>query len=689
MLMVKRSQSTTMERKALGIAKRAHEGQKRASGEPYIEHPKEVAHLLKSDLKAGDITIAAAILHDTIEDTNVTQKEIEENFGKKIFNIVDGVTKLGALEKDISPQQRNLESIRKMFRAMGKDIRVIIIKLADRLHNMQTTEHLQKEKQQRIARETLDIFCPLANLLGIRPWFHQLSDLSFKILNPMEYALIVRKRNEKKKRLKSLEQWAERLSTFLKENGCKGVTVEVRSRHLQGIYHSNEGQWNLLDHIENFYRIYIITKNQDNCYEALGKLHQFASTLPQSISDYIAHPKPNNYQALHTMVISGLGNPIKVIIQSKEMDKIATFGIALAYQLPGDAESYWQKLPIWVDCLVSLEHDTGELQHFFQAVQSEIFGERCRVHITGKKDKTVDLPCHASVLDAAFYSNEKDGRSVTKAIVNGHEVGVKHLIEDGDVIELVKSKRGLERRAQDMLYTYTSQGQKLLVQALSSLPRQKKIQCGKQVLSETLSILADPFFQTSWSKALQTRVLKNKDALSAVGSAELNPFSVIDEMCSPGDFFLLDPHLFTPSSRFIPNKQIRFALHTSLEVLRDGDIIGLQTRPDVIEVMSKDAMIAEEEERSAKELISLEIEDRNLLKHPFIFALKWHFSAQSNPLNTITKLQNILETPIILQHFEQSVATLTFHTSDLSSMRIAYGFLFGCPDVQDIVRISP
>ncbi|PIQ76200.1 hypothetical protein COU78_01425 [Candidatus Peregrinibacteria bacterium CG10_big_fil_rev_8_21_14_0_10_49_24] len=687
--MTKSSHSATKGpyRKALQTAKKAHEGQKRASGSPYIEHPIAVAHILKG-IHAGEETIAAALLHDTVEDTDITIEDIKKDFGPTVAKLVEGVTKVEKIEKDIGPNERNMQSIRKMFRAMGHDMRVIFIKLADRLHNMQTIDHLRKEKQQRIARETRDIFCPLANLLGIRNWYQELSDLAFKALEPTEYDLLERRQKAAtEKDIKHLQRWVQRMRVFMKENGFASADIELRPRHLHGIYESTQAQMTLLQHIETFYRVYIITKKQDDCYRILNYLHQFSSSLPHHIHDYISHPKANGYQALHTTVMSSLGNPIKIIVQTKDMDIQGRFGATIPFQKKG--EKPWGRLPLWVEQLTSLENDTEDLPHFFQAVQSEILGERCRVHVVGEKQEFIDLPCHSSMLDVAYYVSENTGLYATNAIVNSEESNLKRIIKDADVIEIISAKKGIQRTAEDLNYVHSSLGQKLLVEGLRVLSKREKYRRGKELLSHMLDISMDPFNSTEWKKSLLRKLCAQRSEVENVGCGIVNPFDLMKEQCLAEELLLLDPRCFQFTARLTPLQKIRFILRTSIESLQRKKVIGLQIRPDVIEVLSVESNEKEKPLRHTKELVPLSIGNPALLEHPFYFALMWSFEPGSNPLKTIANLQNLLDTPIALLQFDRTSVTLGFHTDRIGTVRIAYEYLFSQSDITRIVRISP
>lgn len=672
---------------ALEIAKKAHKGQTRASGEPYIEHPKAVVRILADILNEEDLLVAA-LLHDTIEDTSITSADIRREFGPAVTKLVEGVTKVGKIERDINPNERNMHSIRKMFRAMGQDLRVIFIKLADRMHNMSTIGYLRPDKQQRIALETKDIYCPLANLLGIRPWYQEMSDLCFQVLDPAGYALIERKKQKAiKKDQRHLQRWTGRMEDFLKQAGFKHIKVEIRPRHLQSVQDATEGQLTLLDHIETFFRVYVVTKKQEDCYRLLGYIHQFASALPHHINDYISHPKTNGYRALHTTVMTSLGNPMKVVIQSDAMDEEAIYGAALPYRKKKRVSQ--DDLPTWLDTLMSLEHDQTDMPHFFQALQAEIFGERCRVHVVGKTKQFIDLPNNASILDVAYYTDEALGKYATDAIVNSEEKSLEEIITDGDVIEIKLNKRKIQRRAEDLVFTQTSLAQKLLIETLSSLPAKERQQAGQEYLEASIDVLLDPFFSTSWRKALMKRLASRSKDFQSIGSGTINPFDLIEQNTGASDFFLLNPDCFTLGPNLRPDPKTRFVLRTSLKQLQSGNIIGQHVRPDVIDVHAVETLETEAAKAQSKEIVPLRIANPVLLHEPFIFALRWSFAHGSNPLKIIASLQSMLDTPIELLQFDRATATLGFQTASIQTLRIAYEYLLSQASVLSIVRTSP
>lgn len=675
--------------KALSLARRSHRGQKRASGDPYIDHPIAVAAMLQ-DLGADNETIAAAYLHDTLEDTTLSREEIKQAFGPKVLRLVEGVTKISKIEKEIGPAQRQMHSIRKMLRAMGRDVRVIFIKLADRIHNMETIHHLRKEKQRRIAEETLEIFCPLSNLLGLWPWHHRLADAAFKVLWPTEYRLIEKKKKlVKGKSRDQLDRWITKLESHLEKAGVEGVEIVLHDRHLHSIHEATHEQEKLLQHIETFYRLRVTAQSEEDCYRCLGHIHAFALPIPHKTDDFIAHPKVNGYQALHTTVATTLGGNIRVIIQTPQMQQVGTLGAALPYHYKTGHR--WSQLPRWIEALRSLEHAQKDMTAFFRSLQTEIFGDQCRINIAGKKSPDfLDLPSHASVLDAAYYAGIEIGQRVRGAVINGQEVGLKTMISDGDIVDFIYKRSGSSpRTVSDLMITHTSLGQTMLIDGLSDLSRNAQKAEGEKVLSQAIDMTIDPFFSIAWQKTIRKRVRADRETFESIGSGVVSPFSFIEEYFDPQDFFLLDPNCLVLRDGMAVDKAVRYMLRTSIHNLYSEPIIGVQVRPDVIDVYSKKMLKGQESKLENKEIIPLEAYDGDLKMYPLHFALRWEFDQNCNPLTIIGNLQNMLDTPVSLQEFSGSAATLLFNTDTIHTLRTAYEHLYSHPSVLEIFRTSP
>ncbi|NER79975.1 MAG: bifunctional (p)ppGpp synthetase/guanosine-3',5'-bis(diphosphate) 3'-pyrophosphohydrolase, partial [Leptolyngbya sp. SIO1D8] len=392
-------------RQAFEFAYTLHQGQKRASGKPYICHPIEVAGLLR-DLGGDSAMIAAGFLHDVVEDTDVTPEEIEATFGAEVRQLVEGVTKLSKFNFR-SKTERQAENFRRMFLAMAQDIRVIVVKLADRLHNMRTLEHLNNTKQRRIAQETLEIFAPLANRLGIGRFKWELEDLSFKYLEPDAYrkmqTYVTEKRTDREARL---QQVANMLEKRLQATGIGVVEVSSRPKHLYGIYRKMERQQKDFHEIYDVAAIRLIVNTNDECYRALAIVHDAFRPIPGRFKDYIGLPKPNRYQSLHTVVIGSHGRPIEVQIRTLEMHHIAEYGIAAHWKykesngssntlLTADDEKF-----TWVRQLLEWQSDLKDANEFMDDIRGNLFDED--VYVFTPNGDVMSLTRGATTVDFAY-----------------------------------------------------------------------------------------------------------------------------------------------------------------------------------------------------------------------------------------------------------------------------------------------
>ncbi len=672
-------------KKAELFAEKAHAGQFRTSGEPFVNHVKAVANLLK-EIYADDQTVIAALLHDTVEDTNVTYKDIEREFGKEVVLLVDGVTKVEIVGMQTDKKERNLQFLRKMFRAMGKDIRVIFIKIADRMHNMQTLDAVPAEKQMRIARETQDIYCPLADLLGMRNWYQELSDRCFRVLHAPEYDLITRKAQETwKKQGTDLEHWTNKLQKQLLTDGWKGAKVSLVERHFHSIYKEHMLSDSQLQHVETFHRVLVCVPDGSDCYSCLGDVHRFSPPLPQQMDDYIAAPKMNGYQALHTTVFTTSGHPVDIVIQTTSMVKQAQFGMAMLYQEKNKLKKSTE-MPEWIETLVSLERDEQDLYAFFSTIQNEIFGEQNRISVVlNDKKKTVDVPLDATVLDLAYYASESTGKHAASASVNGIPVPLTKEVNAGDIVKFQMAKDFM-RSAKDIRFLRTSFAENLLLSNLASLPKQEQTRRGQEILNRTVDIAMDPFFSITWQKSVREKMGGTPNVLANIGNGIVNPFQHMEEHSAPEDFLLLDPSVFHDVSGLMRASSMRFVLRTEMGELQAGNIIGLQAGPDIMEVISADAPA--NEKRFSKEFVPLLVR-KELLRYPMHFAFRFSYTKDANPLEAISELQGLLTTPVKLLKFEPSSITLGFNTDRLRPLQIAYEYLFGLPYVSHIFRITP
>lgn len=670
--------------KASAFAKKAHAGQKRTSGEPFFTHLQSVADLLKS-IGADDETVAAAFLHDTIEDTDVTAKKLEKEFGPVITHLVEGVTKVQQLEKTFDKRTRNMESIRKMFRTMGRDIRVLYIKLADRLHNMQTLGVVPLEKQARVAQETLDIYCPLAKLLGMQKWYEELSDLCFRALDPREYEILRRKHMQTEKaQLPALEKWIGRMEEFLKKNLVHTQKMELMQRNLSEVRSFSMGQEDMLKHVETFHTLCIRLKNTADPYRCLGLVHQFSSPVPGAVNDYIASPKVNGYQALHTTVIDSAGVPITVMIQTEKMYQSAWMGLKNVF-----TQRRQYATPEWVEELLSLDEKETGLQAFFLRLQSEIFGERNHVTlIQGKTKKSMDLPPYSSAMDLAFYVDGKTGATATQAVVNGRRCSLRQYLHDGDTVEIVTETGKTRRSAEDLYMIHTALGHSRLVDHLSALPETEKERRGTELLRKAFQITMDPFYSIHWQKDVYASLPADKAMLKSIGAGVVDPYRFLENHSAPQSFFLLDPRCFHVPSGLLPGSVMRYVLRAGRDELSQGDVLGIQVAPDVIEVVSAGQIQRTKKHPLNKEILPLRIQ-QDVIEHPFSFALRWTFDSSVNPLKDIAVIESFLDSPVMLLQFNPSSVVLGFRTDTIRTLDSVYKHLWSLPHVTDIFRVTP
>lgn len=419
-----------------------HEGQIRASGEPYICHPVAVAGLLR-DLGGGGAMIAAGFLHDVVEDTDVTLEELEQRFGVEVRRLVEGVTKLSKFNFS-SKTERQAENFRRMFMAMAQDIRVIVVKLADRLHNMRTLEHLSDEKRRRIAQETRDIFAPLANRLGIGRFKWELEDLAFKYLEPESYGqmkrLVTDKRTDREARL---NQAIAILRQRLDQLGITAVDISGRPKHLYGIYQKMQRQQKEFHEIFDIAALRIIVNTKDECYRALAVVHDEFRPIPGRFKDYIGLPKPNRYQSLHTVVIGTTGRPMEVQIRTVEMHHVAEYGIAAhwKYKESGGSTSRMNtddEKFTWLRQLLEWQNDLKDAQEYLENVKDNLFAED--VYVFTPNGDVIPLGRGSTPVDFAYRIHTEVGNHCAGARVNERMVPLDTTLQNGDIVEIITQK---------------------------------------------------------------------------------------------------------------------------------------------------------------------------------------------------------------------------------------------------------
>lgn len=431
--------------KAYYVANKAHEGQLRKSGEPYIIHPICVAIIL-ANLELDKESIAAGLLHDVVEDTVMTGEELEKEFGTEIAVIVDGVTKLGQLSYSTDKLEEQAENLRKMFLAMAKDIRVILVKLADRLHNMRTLKYVRPEKQQEKARETMDIYAPIAQRLGISNLKIELDDLCLKYLHPDVYYKLVEEINEKKaERQQYVDLIVERVSANMEEAGIK-AKVNGRAKHFFSIYRKMVNQDKTLDQIYDMFAVRIIVDTVKDCYAALGVIHELYTPIPGRFKDYIAMPKENMYQSLHTTVIGPSGRPFEIQIRTFEMHKVAKFGIAAHWKYKeasngksSNLEKEEEKLN-WLQQILEWQQDMSDNKEFMSLLKSDLNLFNDNVYCFSPAGEVKTLPAGSCPIDFAYMVHSAVGNKMVGARINGKLVPIETKLKNGDRVEIITSQ---------------------------------------------------------------------------------------------------------------------------------------------------------------------------------------------------------------------------------------------------------
>ncbi|MBQ2904843.1 MAG: bifunctional (p)ppGpp synthetase/guanosine-3',5'-bis(diphosphate) 3'-pyrophosphohydrolase [Clostridia bacterium] len=468
-------------KKAYQIARDAHEGQKRLSGEPYIMHPLSVAIILAS-LGMDEASIIAAILHDTVEDTKLTNAEVKKEFGETIAELVEGVTKIGKVPLQTKEEQQ-AENIRKMLMAMSRDIRVIIIKLADRLHNMRTLMFKPEQRRREIALETIEIYAPIAHRLGIRPIKEELEDLSISYLDHVAYREIEESlENQSKTRNEFLEETKARIEERIK-SVVNGAQVNGRIKSVHGIYRKMYMQNKNFDQIYDIYAVRIIVDTVIDCYNCLGVIHDMFKPIPGRFKDYISTPKPNMYQSLHTTVLGKEGIPFEVQIRTWEMHHTAEFGIAAhwKYKLGINGTAKFEERLTWIRQLLENQSEDENVEDIVSTIKSDLVPEE--VFVFTPKGDVFSLPMGATVVDFAYAIHSAVGNKMVGAKVDGRIVPLDYKVKTGEIIEIMTSSQQGKGPSRDWLnIVKTSQARSKIRQWFKKERRDENIIEGKAQL---------------------------------------------------------------------------------------------------------------------------------------------------------------------------------------------------------------
>ena len=469
---------------AYDYAEKMHEGQKRASGEPYFVHPCAVANILM-DMGLDAPTVAAAFLHDVVEDTSATEEDIRAKFGEEVEELVAGVTKLNKIVFE-SKEQEEAENFRKIVVAMAKDIRVIIIKLADRLHNMRSLAYLSPERQQAMAHETLEIYTPLAGRLGISHVKSELEDLCLKYIDPDAYQYLLVHINEKlSERRQFVADIVEQIKDLMKADGIEGE-VFGRPKHFYSIYKKMKNKGKTFDQIYDLTAVRVIVKDVKECYTVLGAIHEKWTPLPGRIKDYIANPKPNKYQSLHTTVMTSFGQPFEIQIRTEEMHRIAEFGIAAHWKYKEgktqDQNTNFESRLTWLREMVEWQSTMKDSREFLDALKTELYSEELLVFTP--RGKVITLPPGATPVDFAYAIHSEVGNRCTGARVNSKIVPLSTVLQVGDVVEIITSQNS-KGPSRDWLKFIKSSGAKAKIkQFYKNELKEENIRDGQAKLDE-------------------------------------------------------------------------------------------------------------------------------------------------------------------------------------------------------------
>jgi guanosine-3',5'-bis(diphosphate) 3'-pyrophosphohydrolase len=467
-------------KKAYEFSQKHHAGQTRASGEPYLVHPLEVANVLAA-MKMDTISIAAGLLHDSVEDTSVTTDEIRQEFGEQVAHIVEGVTKISKIDFS-STEEAQAENLRKMMLAMVDDIRVVMIKLADRLHNMRTLEHLPPDRQQKIARETLDIYGPIAHRLGMGKIRGELEDLGFRYMDPIGYEQV---HSAVEARRKAGEVFMARVESVLRD-GLKeaGITARVESRikRLYSIHLKLLRQRISVDQVYDLYAMRVITKSVQDCYAVLGIIHNLWHPVPGRIKDFIAMPRPNLYQSLHTSVITETGEAFEIQIRTEEMHKMCEEGIAAHWKYKdGPVSAQDEQRLAWLRQVVEWQRDVSDPNEFLSTLKIDLYPEE--VYTFTPKGKVVVLPREATPIDFAYSIHTEVGHSCVGAKVNGRMVPLRHRLHSGDIVEIL-TQPGHKPSRDWLAIVKSSRARNKIKHWLNVHQRERAIEIGRKLIEK-------------------------------------------------------------------------------------------------------------------------------------------------------------------------------------------------------------
>jgi GTP diphosphokinase / guanosine-3',5'-bis(diphosphate) 3'-diphosphatase len=522
---------------AYGVARAAHSGQYRHSGDPYITHPLAVAKIL-AEWHLDAQALMAALLHDVVEDTPTTKAEIAKTFGKAVAELVDGVSKIDRIEF-ATLQHAQAENFRKMLLAMARDVRVILIKLADRLHNMRTLEAVPPEKQERIARETLDIYAPIANRLGLISLYYELEDLGFHYLHPTRFRVLEKAlRKARGNRRDAVGKIQEAIQARLKEFKLE-AQVTGREKHISSIYKKMQEKNISFSEVFDIYGFRIIVPDVPGCYLALGALHTLYKPIPGKFKDYIAIPKANGYQSLHTTLFGPFGMPIEIQIRTQDMHKIAEAGVASHWiykSTEGDANEVQLKTNQWLQSLLEIQSESGDALEFLEHIKVDLFPDE--VYVFSPKGKIFALPKGATPIDFAYAVHTDVGNHCVAAKVDGEPVPLGTILRNGNRVEILTDAQARPNPVW-LSYVATGKARSHIRHYLKTMQLQESAEVGELLLVQALrSLKANPdeIGEAHWTRFFKGDAAKSREEVMAdIGLGKRLAVVVAKKLLSIGD----------------------------------------------------------------------------------------------------------------------------------------------------------
>jgi len=522
---------------AYRFSESAHAGQKRQSGDPYISHPLAVAEILAGWHLDGQ-ALMAALLHDVMEDTSVTKAEISDTFGKPVAELVDGLSKLDKIEFQTA-EDAQAENFRKMLLAMARDVRVILIKLADRLHNMRTLDAVPPAKRRRVARETMEIYAPIANRLGLNALFHELQELAFSHLYPLRYRVLAKATKAARGNRREVVGKIEAAVKARLSDARIAAVVSGREKHIYSIYRKMIEKHLSFSEVHDIYGLRVVVKDVATCYLALGTLHALYKPVPGKFKDYIAIPKGNGYQSLHTALIGPYGVPLEVQIRTQEMHRLAEAGVAShwMYKESGDSLSELQKKTHqWLQSLLEIQNQSGDPHEFLETIKVDLFPDE--VYVFTPAGKILSLPRGATAVDFAYQVHTDIGNRCVAAKVNGELVPLRTELRNGDRVEIITASHAKPNPAW-LQYVRTGKARANIRHFLKTMQYDESAALGERLLEQALRgygvALAD-IDEASWERAVHETVGRTRrELLADIGLGKQLPAVVARRLLKRGD----------------------------------------------------------------------------------------------------------------------------------------------------------